>query len=215
MLKYCCLLLLAFFISACAVDTELSCRTLPAGDKVYIFGDNWHTGIAIPVDKLGKDLAFYKKAFPGARTILFGYGKETFFTAPPQAFSEYILGPVPGPAVIQAIGLKTTLVEAYPPKNTLTLTLPPGGSKALSHYIWNDLAKNEKGKPQIVAPSHDPDGLFYAASSEYNLFHTCNAWTANALHEAGLPVSGDGVVFSVQIMDQVTDAAENQCESLR
>jgi hypothetical protein len=66
----------------------------------------------------------------------------------------------------------------------------------------------------IVAPSTDPDGLFYAAQSEYNLFHTCNAWTADALHEAGLPISGDNVIFSGQVMSRVDEAAESQCQSV-
>jgi hypothetical protein len=181
---------------------------------VYVTGQKWHTEIGIPVEELGSDLRFYRDIFPGARVIMFGYGKKTFFIAPAGTLSEYLLGPVPGPAAIQVVALKVTPAEAYPPENTITLILPPGGSRALSAYIWNDLAKNNLGKPLIVAHSTNPSGLFYAAQSEYNLFHTCNTWAIDALHEAGLPLSGEGVVFLDQAMTRVHEAAESQCRGV-
>jgi len=187
------------------------CPPPVAGDLVYVTGQEWHAEIGIPVGELDKDLSFYRKIFPGARVIMFGYGKKTFFTAPPDTISEYILGPVPGPAVIHVVGLKVTPLEAYPPDSTVILRMPPGGARALSGFIWNDLSKDDAGKPEKVALSTDPAGLFYAAESEYNLFHTCNTWTADALHSAGLPVSGDEVIFSGQVMSRVAAAAESQC----
>jgi hypothetical protein len=182
---------------------------------VYVVGQSWHAQIGIPVEELGEDLSFYRDIFQGARVIMFGYGKKTFFTAPPETASEYILGPLPGPAVIQAVGLNVPPMEAYSPENTITLLLPPGGSRSLSAYIWNDLAKDASGKPRIVSHSTDPAGLFYAAQSRYNLLHTCNTWIADALHAAGLPISGDGVVFLGQVMTRVDEAAEDQCRLVR
>ncbi|MDR3425351.1 MAG: DUF2459 domain-containing protein [Alphaproteobacteria bacterium] len=178
---------------------------------MYVVGDAWHAEIGIPTRELSDGLAFYRKIFPAARVIMFSYGKQTFFTAPPHTLSEYLLGPIPGPAVIQVVALNVMPPEAYPPEDTITLVLPAGGGHALSTYIGNDLATDASGRPQVVAPSTNPDGLFYAARSEYNLFHTCNTWAADALHEAGLPVSGSGVVFSGQVMSRAADAAESQC----
>jgi hypothetical protein len=182
---------------------------------VYVVEQGWHAEIGIPVEELGKDLAFYREVFSGARVIMFGYGKKTFFTAPPDTISEYFLGPVPGPAVIHVVGLRITPLKAYPPEDTVTLALPPGGSQALSAYIWKDLAKGASGKPIMVAPSTDPAGLFYAVESEYNPFHTCNTWTADALHAAGLPLSSENIIFSGQVMARVDETAENQCRLIR
>lgn len=201
---------LAAALSACNQAVP-SCPLPPASDVLYVTGQGWHAEIGVPVEELDKNLSFYRKTFPGARVIMFGYGKKTFFTAPAATLSEYFIGPVPGPAVIHAVGLRVTPVEAYPPGDTITLALPPGGSKALSAYIWKDLAKDISGRPYIVAHSTDPDGLFYASVSEYNLFHTCNTWTADAVHTTGLTVSGSNVIFSGQIMSRVSKAAENQC----
>jgi hypothetical protein len=178
---------------------------------LYVVGQKWHAEIGIPVEELDDHLAFYRKIFPGARVIMFGYGKKTFFTAAPETVSEYFLGPIPGPAVIQVVGLSVTPAEAYPPENTRVLVLPPDGRRSLSAYIWNDLVKDVSGKPLLVAHSADPAGLFYAAQSEYNLRHTCNTWMADALHDTGLPVSGDGVIFLGQAMARVDKVTAGQC----
>ena len=198
-------------VSAC-MSLPPVCKHPAAGDVVYVVGEGWHAEIGIPVNELDEGLGFFRAIFPGAHVIMFGYGKKTFITAPPDAFSEYLLGPVPGPALIQVVALNVKPTEAYPPENTVTLILPPGGRKALANYIWQDLSKDEAGRPQVAAHSNDPAGLLYAANSEYNLFHTCNTWTADALHAARLPISGDQVIFSSQVMTRVNRAAKDQCQ---
>ena len=203
------------FLTNCATEMPSCAPPASAGDVVYVVEQGWHAELGIPVRLLDKNMAFVRKVFPGATILMVGYGKKTFFTAPAGTISEYFIGPVPGPAVVHMVGLRVTPLEAYPPEDTITLTLPPGGRKALSKFIWDDLTKDDAGRPVVVAPSTEPDGLFYASQSEYNLFHTCNTWTADALHPAGLPISGDGVIFAHQTMNQVAAAAEHSCETLR
>jgi len=209
-MKYVSLLIMMVVLSGCNPAIH-SCPPASSGDVVYVIEQGWHAEIALPVEELGPDLEFYKTIFPGARVIMFGYGKKTFITAPVQSFSEYILGPVPGPAAIQVVGIRATPDKAYPPENVITLALPHGGSEALSSYLWHDLAKDASGKPQILSRSTNPDGLFYAAASQYTLAHTCNTWTADVLHAAGLPVSAEGVILSSHVMKQVDQAAADQC----
>jgi hypothetical protein len=203
-------LFVLFCISSCT-SIVTPCTATPPFERVYIIESGWHAELGLPVEELHGGLAFYRAIFPGARVILFGYGKKTFFTAPPDALSEYFLGPFPGPAVIHAVGLRVTPIEAYGPQEATVLRLPQGGSNALSAYIWNDLAKDTSGKPIIVAHSSNPDGLFYAAKSTYTLLHTCNTWTAEALHHCGLPISANAVSFSGQVMSQVNKTLESQC----
>jgi hypothetical protein len=199
----------AFVLSGCGTIAP-PCAPPDKGDVVYVVEAGWHAEIGIPVDELGKNMQFVKKTFPGARTIMIGYGKQTFFTAPVDTPSEYLLGPFPGPAVIHMVGLKVLPPEAYPDDTVITLALPPGGSRALSAYIWNDLTKDDAGKPVQVATSTNPAGLFYGAQSEYNLMHTCNSWTADALRAAGLPISG-GDVFADQVTSSASEVAAHQC----
>jgi hypothetical protein len=178
---------------------------------VFVVEQGWHVELGIPVDELDAHLAFLKAVFPGARSIMFGYGKKTFITAPPETVSEYILGPVPGPAVVQVMGISVLPSEAYTAGETVELALPPHGAEALSDYIWDDLRKDDRGKALIAARGDDPASLFYASGSQYNLLHTCNTWAADALQAAGLAVSPDGVIFSGQAMNRSTVAAIAQC----
>ena len=204
-------LVILFLVSACSTVTQ-NWTPPDKNNVVYVVGRGWHTDIGIPVQELDKNLAFYAKIFPGAKTIMFGYGKKTFVTAPPDTIGEYFLGPVPGPAIIHVVGINVLPTEAYPPEDTYTLALPLEGKKALSAYIWNDLAKDEQGKLKFIGNSHAPQGLFYAANSEYNLLHTCNTWAVDALQAANLPISGDGVIVSGQSMARVSDLAESQSQ---
>lgn len=213
MAKYLVLALFFFVLTGCSSPPS-PCSPSAGGDVIYVVEQGWHVEIGVPVNELDSNLQFLNNVFSGARVIMFGYGKKTFMTAPPQTWSEYILGPIPGPAVIHAVGLSVTPVEAYPVDSTIVLALPPGGWHGLSDYLANDLIKNTAGKAMIITRSTDPDGLYYAAASEYNLFHTCNTWAADALHAAGLSISTDNVVFSGQVMTQVYAAAHDQCQPL-
>jgi uncharacterized protein (TIGR02117 family) len=199
-------------LSACAsLPPRLPCPPAPRGDVVYLIERGWHTGIAIPVSELDANLSFYRGVYPGARVILFGYGKKTFFTVRAKNLSDYLLGPWPGPAAIQTVGLRVPPSEAYGPEEVSAIALPPGGRQALSAYIWNDLVKDAAGKPEILAKSTHPAGIFYAAHSEYSPLHTCNTWTAGALHAAGLSISEKDVVFSSQVRARVEKATNREC----
>ena len=206
-------------VAACVSAPAADCPPLPAGktagDVVYVVGYDWHAEIGIPVEALGPELGFYRDLFPGAKSIMFGYGKKTFFSSPARSFSEYILGPVPGPAAIQVVGLNVMPDEAYEPEDVVVLRVTAAQGAALADFIWNDLEKDAAGKADAFAPSKNPAGLFYYAVSEYSLAHTCNTWVADGLQAAGLPVSGNGVVFAGQVMDRATQAAGEQCRFLR
>ena len=202
----------AVLLPAC-IAIEPSCTSPSGVDKVYVIEHGWHAELGVPVEELDRNMAFLRAVFPGVKAIIFGYGKKTFLTAPPQTISEYILGPLPGPAVIQVIGLNVMPEEAYGKENTTALTVGPNGMAALLSHIWGDFEKDGQGEPVVVGPSIDPAGLFYASNSGYSLLHTCNAWTSDVLHSAGLPIKSDGVVFSGQVVSQVNDAASDQCSS--
>lgn len=214
-MKCLCLMLVALAVSACSSMARPACLLPTAGDVVYIVGQGWHVEIGIPVEQLDGNMSFFRKIFPGARVLMFSYGKKTFFIAPAHNVGDYLLGPIPGTAAIRVVGLSAAPAAAYLPENTVTLVLPPNGSRSLSAHIWKDIVKDASGKPKLIAHSHDPAGLFYEAHSEYNLLHTCNTWVAEALHDSGLPVSGDNVIFSGQVKARIAQAAEQQCNVLR
>ncbi|ACI50601.1 conserved hypothetical protein [Gluconacetobacter diazotrophicus PA1 5] len=209
------ILVLLLALSCCAPATPPACG--PVGTlsgatvPVYLVDRGWHTEIGIPAAALTGPLGFYRQVFPGARTILFGYGKKTFFTAPATSLEDYLIGPFPGSAVIQVVALTVAPDQAYGTGPVVILTLKPAQVERLSAFIWGDLASGRDGAPRLVAVGHDPDSLFYAARSRYTLFHTCNGWVAQALGRAGLPVSDRMAVFAGQVMARGARAARALC----
>ncbi len=181
----------------------MNCPHAPQDQAVTVFSRGWHTEIGIPAAALHGKLALFKQVFPGARTVVFGYGKRTFMSAHADKLAEYLVGPVPGPALIEAIGLNTTVEAAYGARDQASVVLPPAGESALEDFIWDDLEKDRAGQPKLVGPGAFQGSLFYAAISTYTLGHTCNAWVAQALHAAGLAISADSVVFSGQVMGRM------------
>lgn len=208
-----CLLLAAMggLLACCAGGSGPSACRPGELNSVYLVDRGWHTEIGVPVAALSGKLAVYREIFPGARTILFGYGKKTFFTAPASSLEEYLIGPFPGPAVVQVFAMTTTPDLAYDPDAVVVLPVSREGMDRLSDFIGGDLETGRDGRPRLVAAGHGPESLFYAARSRYTLFHTCNGWVVQALREAGLPVSADGVVFAGQVMARGARAAAMLC----
>ncbi len=206
------LLLLLGVLTGCATAPPPECPAALAGhDVVYVLGRGWHTQIGLPAEELTGGLAVFRTIFPGARTVMFGYGKRTFMVAPPNDVSELMLGPVPGPALIEAVGLTTTPPDAYGPSGMIELALPPGGAAKLAAFVWQDLEHDKAGQPVLIAPGHFRGSLFYAARSGYDLLHTCNTWVAEAAGAGGLPVDADWLAFSGQTMGRVGKAKTAQC----
>ncbi len=203
-----CFLLLA--LSSCAT-AHPTCAPPPTSPVVWVLSRGWHTQFGLSAGDLTGGLAIFRQIYPGLRAIMFGYGKRTFMTARADRASEYLLGPFPGPAVIETVGLQTLPPAAYGTDGMVALKMPPGGAAALSAFIWNDMARDHAGEPRLVGPGRYAGSRFYDAVSGYNLAHTCNTWIADALNAAGVPVRAGGVVFSGQLMSRAERAAALQC----
>lgn len=186
---------------ACSTPSPPACPA-PAAEEHFVFvrSHGWHVDIGLLASDVEGGLAVFRDIFPGATSLMLGYGKKTFVTAPPDTISEYLLGPFPGPALIQVTGVGADPRDAFPPDELILLRLPPGGARALSEFLWNDIARDAAGRPKLVANGNYPGSLFYAAVTGYSLGHTCNNWAANALHAAGTALDSDGVMFSGQVM---------------
>jgi len=208
-------LLVALGLAACAGRPVPDCSIgLGSHDVVYVLSRGWHTEIGLAANRLAGPLGIFRTIYPGVRALMFGYGKRTFLTAPPDDISEYLLGPVPGPAAIETVGLRVSPPDAYGREGMVALALPPGGAARLSAFLWQSLAHDGTGNPRLVGPGGFPGSQFYAAVHGYSLAYTCNTWVADALHAAGLPVDPGGVVLSGQTMARVGAAAAAQCQTV-
>ena len=167
---------------------------------VQVVDHGWHTDLALPADGLTGGLRFFRRFFPGLRVLLVGFGKRSFMTSPARGLADYLVGPLPGDAVLLVAGLTASPAQAYGDGTVATVELSASERDRLDRFVWNSFTRDAEGRPEPIGSAFFPGSVFFAATPGYSGWHTCNTWTAEALHAAGLPLSASGVVFAGQAM---------------
>jgi uncharacterized protein (TIGR02117 family) len=182
----------------------LGCATGAArSETVTVIAGGWHTELALPRDALAGELTALAPRFPGARYLVFGWGARDFYMARDPDLGDVLRAMTPGPAVVLIAPLGVPPEAWVGPRNSVVLPITAAGGTALSSYLWAALAKDPQGAPRPIAAGPYAGSLFYAGTGTYDLAHTCNTWTAEALRAAGLPVTARGVVTKNDIVDQL------------
>ena len=201
---------MAFCLGACATSPPACVATPAAGDVVYVVSHGWHTDLGLPAATLRGPMTRFRATFPGLRTLMVGYGRRSFMMAPVRTFGDLLAGPLPGSGALQVAAISATPQAAYRDGTVATLRLPPGGAERLSVFVWRSIGLDHAGAPVRLGAGF-PGSVFYASPLGYSGLHTCNTWTAQALHAAGTGVAADGVVLAGQVMARTSPRAENLC----
>jgi uncharacterized protein (TIGR02117 family) len=175
----------------------------PSREAIYVISGGWHTEVGLPAEALGGSLRALKRDFPSARYLIFGWGARDYYMAQNFGIGDLLRAAVPGPAVMLVIPLEISPEAFFGASNVFLLHAPPDGTQRLSQFLWEYLVIEENGTPGRIGTGPYPQSVFYASTGTYNLGHTCNTWTAEALRAAGLPVNAAGVVFAGQVLDQL------------
>jgi uncharacterized protein (TIGR02117 family) len=172
-------------------------------DIVYVIDGGWHTEIALPRDQIGDGLTALAAAFPAAQYLIFGWGARDFYMARNPGLGDLLRAAVPGPAVMLVVPAGIPPTAYLRRANVWAISVSRAGAAGLSQFLWDSVAKNQAGEPIRAGTGPAPQSEFYAATGTYDAADTCNTWTAEALHAAGMPVSAAGVVWAGQVIDQV------------
>jgi hypothetical protein len=176
--------------------------TGPDSETLYVLASGWHTEIGLRSDALTGPLAVLRGESPAASYVVFGWGQRDYYMTPHPGIGDLLSAVFPGPAVLLAIWLDRSPADAFIGSQVLVVHASHEGLDRLSAYLWEQLEK-ENGVPHRIGDGPYPNSAFYASTGTYDLANTCNTWTAEALHLAGLPVSAAGVIFAGQVVDQV------------
>jgi uncharacterized protein (TIGR02117 family) len=183
-------------------------ESAPPTEAIYVISGGWHTELGLPLEALSGPLAALVPDFPNAGYLIFGWGARDYYMAEKPGIGDLLRAATPGPAVMLVIPLQISPEMFFGPSNVFALPTPPEGIRRLSHFLWEYLDQDEKGAPHRIGVGPYPQSVFYASTGTYNLGHTCNTWTAEALRVAGLPVSTSGVVLAGQVLDQLPPTLE-------
>ena len=184
-------------------------------ELVYVISGGWHTELGLPLGTISGPLSALKPEFPSARYLVFGWGARDYYMAPNPGIGALLRAAAPGPAVMLIIPLQMPPEAFFGASNAVVIHASRDGIERLSELLWNYLAPDKKGPPRRVGTGPYPQSVFYASTGTYNLSHTCNTWTAEALSVAGLPVSSAGVVFAAQVLDQLPPLLEPTTENIK
>lgn len=204
------LLLLALAAcSAVPVETAVppAANAAPPRANLYVLRRGRHTDLVLPVEQLGERLSTLTADFPGARYLVFGFGDRQYVLATHKNLWHALLAPLPGPGLMLVTGLEETPQQAYGADHLAPLTVSAAGMRKLQDFVWSSLEQDPPGAVRPYLPGRLPGNVYYSATYTYYGFYTCNTWTAQALHAAGLPVRSGGVLFAGQVWDQLPSRA--------
>ena len=180
----------------------------PQTDVIYVISGGWHTELGLSLEAVSDPLAALKPDFPGARYLVFGWGARDYYMAKKADIGDLLRAAASGPAVMLVISLQISPEGFFGASNVFVLPAAREGIQRLSEFLWDYLAVDKEGPPRRIGAGPYPQSVFYASTGTYNLGHTCNTWTAEALRVAGLPVSAAGVVFAGQVLHQLPPILE-------
>jgi hypothetical protein len=108
-----------------------------------------------------------------------------------------------GPAVMLVIPLEIFAGSVFGASNVFPLPASQDGIQSLATFLWDYLTVDKEGPLRRIGTGPYPQSVFFASTGAYNLGHTCDIWTGEALRAAVLPVTAAGVVFAGQVLDQL------------
>jgi uncharacterized protein (TIGR02117 family) len=188
-------------LAACsALSARPDPPTLPRPFRIAVIDRDWHTEIGLRAEDLDGPLAAVRDRFPGARTLVFGFGDRHYLAARDPGVGDMLLAALPAAGALLVTGLSTSPEEAFGAADVVRLRLSNDGARRAVAFIWNSFARGPSGAPVALGDGPYPGSLFYAATVTYALTHTCNTWTAEVLQEGGAAVSAEGVLFADQVM---------------
>lgn len=172
--------------------------------QVWVLDSGWHTGLILSRAELGPALTHLLQPARDAQYFMFGWGNRRFYMAPNPTFGMDIAALFPSQSVMLVEGCDSPPRACYTSVVKLhTVATTESGLTRLDGYLAGSLQTDAQGRLEPLAPGPDAGSKFYASGLSYDAFHTCNTWTAEALHVAGVPINYHGVIFADQLWRQL------------
>jgi len=226
------------FVAACALAACTSSPPLlppaappePIASTIAVVERGWHTDVCIRAEDAGPWLLAlaHGSGFDGERFLCFGFGERQYVLTHDHGPLATLSALLPSRAALLMTVLRDSPGAAFGTGNVVNVGISRAGLIGLQAFLQAAVQTDEADPPQANAadkpegkPIGKPIGLgegpypgsvFFAATGTYDLFYTCNTWTATALRSAGLPVHTT-VLFAGGVMRQARQLAAPQLGS--
>jgi len=179
-------------LCACAVPlpNPVEAKSSGPGVEVYLVAHDKHSGIAIRRADIPAGLWPESRDFPQADYLEVGWGDRDYYYGRNQGWGSALRAALgsDNSSVLHVVGVRGPLMENFPASEIIEVRLSREGFERLVRYIQDAYDRAEAPAAAPLGPGLYGDSRFYAARETFNLFRTCNVWTARGLRGAGLPV---------------------------
>jgi len=181
----------AWAFSHISVQAE---RNMQKDITIYLKSNGVHTDVVLPVKTTYKDwseIILYKNARcadTSLKYIAFGWGDKGFYLKTP-TWADLKASTVFKAAFgLSSAAMHTTFYSTPKEgKRCIRLEISKEQYQRLISYIERSLQTDASGNAITIGPNarYNDHDAFYEAKGSYNLFHTCNTWTNDALKASG------------------------------
>jgi uncharacterized protein (TIGR02117 family) len=178
------------------IPTNTSFAPDPGGTTVYVSTNGFHTDVILPINPrmencfaVAADPALGERARNYAY-ISYGWGDKDFYMQSynnnfPSFATVLDAMFVPGESLMHVTFLRKA---PKPGPDVKAVQLSEEQYGRLVAFVTASF-RQKGGLVKLDQPGYGTSDFFYQAEGSYHLFNTCNAWTGDALREAGVKVS--------------------------
>lgn len=177
-----------------------------ANKSIIITDYGWHAGIVLKTEDINTSLLHIDPSLQSYHYIEFGWGDADFYKSDdPSVWTTLKAVFVPSSSVVHVRALHNHDLETFSKEHIEKLTLPHENYTQLLRFIDNSFSKQDT-KYVLLSNGLYKNSFFYLSDKEYHIFNTCNTWTAEALHSAGINISPS--VYTTQELFHQIDALD-------
>ncbi len=208
------LLCTAFGLAGCVPSTVVVAKPGPGLSqkavatlktyRLWVVRTSWHTGLALSPAEAGPMLTSLVPPTSRIRYLVFGWGARRFYLShhPTSGMALAALFPSRSVMLVEPCRRKLEFCLGSAIRlDAVRITRP--GLLRLRFYLRHSFTKGPDGETVPVRRGPTFHSEFFASGLDYDAFHTCNTWTAQALAAAGLPITSAGVIFAYQVWSQL------------
>ena len=176
----------------------------PSCKSVFVVYDSWHAAIVLKRSEIALDAIPELVDFSQAIFVEFSWGDRDYFPNPHAGVLSAVKAALwSSGSVLHVVGFSGSLETFYRGAKIAELAIDAQGYDRLISYISETVSR-----PSPSVPAQPSAGLFlysrfYPASRDFSLLRTCNTWVAEALEQAGLPISASLVITAGNLDSQL------------
>jgi uncharacterized protein (TIGR02117 family) len=175
---------------ACASPLAEPAFRGPVAKIASVVNYGWHSSIVLKRAEISPRVLAEIRDFPDADYLEFGWGDWDYYQAADPGVGLALKAAFGSSgSVLHVTGIKGAPGAYFPGSEIVEIPLSEEAFQRMIAFLASTFARPYAGAPAEARPGLDPRSKFYRANGRFHLFRTCNTWVAEALREAGLPVS--------------------------